>query len=246
MPLGAVTFDFWQTLVAETPEATRRNHARRVNALAAVLARAGCARPRAAVVAAYDRCGMELERCWRTNREMQPRAQVRLILDGVEPGLSDRLEAAELEAAVEGYVMPLLTFPPALMPHAAEAVQSLAERGLKLGIVSNTGRTPGAVLRRVLDGYGLLRYFSAISYSDEVGWRKPASEIFMATLGALGVPASRTLHVGDNPDADVEGARRVGMLTAHLAVGGAPAAERATVVLSGLGELSARLAGLVG
>lgn len=31
------------------------------------------------------------------------------------------------------------------------------------------GRAPGVVLRRVLERHGLLAYFSAISYSDEVG-----------------------------------------------------------------------------
>src|SRR5437773_2387337 len=83
------------------------------------------------------------------------------------------------------------------------AVRELASRGVALGIVSNTGRTPGVILRRVLERHGLLRHFKAISYSDEVGYRKPDGEIFRRTLAELGFDAGEAAHVGDNPIADV-------------------------------------------
>jgi putative hydrolase of the HAD superfamily len=72
--------------------------------------------------------------------------------------------------------------PPELTPRAAEAVRELASRGVALGIISNTGRTPGLILRRVLDRHDPLRRFTAVSYSDEVGYRKPDAEIFRRTL----------------------------------------------------------------
>ncbi len=98
-------------------------------------------------------------------------------------------------------------------------MRELAARGVSLGIVSNTGRTPGVILRRVLERHGLLGYFGAISYSDEVGFRKPEAQIFHVTLERAGVAAAEALHIGDNPDADVVGAQGVGMRAAHYTAG---------------------------
>lgn len=45
----------------------------------------------------------------------------------------------------------------------------------------------------------------------DVGWRKPAPQIFEHTLARLGVAAYRALFVGDDLRWDVEGARRSGI-----------------------------------
>jgi putative hydrolase of the HAD superfamily len=51
--------------------------------------------------------------------------------------------------------------------------------------------------------------------------RKPDARIFRAALDRLGVPAERTVMVGDNLEADIVGARRVGMRTILLTRPGA-------------------------
>ena len=104
-------------------------------------------------------------------------------------------------------------------------------------LVSNTGRTPGVVLRRILDRYGLLPYFEAFAYSDEVGFRKPDARIFSRTLETLGVEPARALHVGDNPHADVLGAQALGMRAAHYAITGHTPSPVADVVVENLAEL---------
>ena len=63
---------------------------------------------------------------------------------------------------------------------------------------------------------GIDRFFEVVSLSNELAMAKPCPEIFRHTLDALGVEPSRTLHVGDNPAADVAGAAAVGMRTAWL------------------------------
>ena len=85
----------------------------------------------------------------------------------------------------------------------------------------------------------MLRYFDtlAIAYSDEVGFRKPDARIFQRSLAALGVAPARALHVGDNPDADVLGARRLGMRTAHYAFAGASPFPVADLVVKDLADL---------
>ena len=52
-----------------------------------------------------------------------------------------------------------------------------------------------------------------MTFSSEVGWRKPAPQIFAAALDALGVEASRCAMVGDRRREDIAGARAAGMAT---------------------------------
>jgi putative hydrolase of the HAD superfamily len=72
------------------------------------------------------------------------------------------------------------------------------------------------MLRQVLERLGLARHLSILSFSDEVGLRKPHPEIFHRTLSALGVPPAEAAHIGDDVTTDVAGARGVGMRAIHL------------------------------
>lgn len=239
-PPAAVTFDFWETLVQDAPENLGRASARRVQSLGALLAGAGCDHARAAVEDAHERCyTLMTERFWTDAREPSIGDQVRLFFDCLESGLCERLDPATFAHAVDAYATPALEYPPAPMPGAVDALRALAARGIRLGIVSNTGRTPGVVLRRILERHDMLRYFdaSAIAYSDEVGFRKPDRRIFERALAALGVPPARTLHIGDNPEADVVGARGLGMRTAHYAIPGCPPSAVADHIVHDLATL---------
>ena len=242
--LKAITFDFWETLVHDSPENMREQRMLRIQALHRALALAGRALDFAAVVEAYDRSERVLiERFWSRDRDPMIAEQVRLVLETASPGVGETLTPALFEETIAGYIEPVLRLPPGLQPGAAEAVRALAARGITLGIVSNTGRTPGVVLRRVLERHDLLRHFSVVSYSDEVGYRKPDAEIFRRTLAALGIEAAQAAHVGDNPVADVRGAQGVGMRGVHYASQGKAGAPHADLVVTHLGELVDRLTG---
>jgi putative hydrolase of the HAD superfamily len=194
------------------------------------------------VVDAYDRSEHILvERFWSQDRDPAIAEQVRLVLEIASPGAGDAMTHGLFEEAVAGYIEPVLQLPPELEPRAAEAVRELASRRVALGIVSNTGRTPGVILRRVLEQHDLLRHFTAISYSDEVGYRKPDTEIFRRTLAKLGIEAGDAAHVGDNPIADVRGAQVAGMRGVHYAAAGRPGAPHADLVIADLGDLVDRL-----
>ena len=81
----------------------------------------------------------------------------------------------------------------------------LRERGLKLGLVSNTGRDLEAfVVHHRLD------VDVAVS-SGAHGKTKPHPAIFEAVLELLGVSAAEAAMVGDSPDDDIAGARALGI-----------------------------------
>ena len=172
--IKAVTFDFWETLVRDSPENLREQRALRIQALHRVLAGAGSGIGEVEVAEAYDRSERVLvERFWGRHRDPSIAEQVRLVLEMVSPGVARAMTPALFEEALAGYIEPVLHLPPELEPGAELAVSELASRGVALGIISNTGRTPGVILRRVLERHDLLRHFTAFSYSDEIGYRKP-------------------------------------------------------------------------
>ena len=84
-------------------------------------------------------------------------------------------------------------------------LEDLRQRGLKLGIVSNTGRDVDEFLK-----HHSIRVDAALS-SRVHGKVKPHPTIFQAVLDRLGVPAEGAAMVGDSPEDDVEGARALGM-----------------------------------
>ena len=214
--IRGVTFDFWQTLAEDAPENLAAQRRLRLEALHSALRWSGLEVDADQVEAGYERSqGILEERFWNRRRDPGFAEQVALVLDCVAPG-------------------------------AADAVRTLAAQGLRLGVISNTGRTPGMVLRRYLEREGLLRHFQVVTFSDEVGLRKPEAEIFRRTLAKLGpelgLEPHEVAHIGDNPEADVEGARAAGMRAVHYAVGGRPGAMHADLVVTDLASLAERLA----
>jgi putative hydrolase of the HAD superfamily len=102
---------------------------------------------------------------------------------------------------------------------ALAIVRELSRAGLRLGVVSDTGFTPGRVLPGFLSQAGLLDHFepAALAFSNEVGVPKPDPRMFRAALAGLGVGPSAAVHVGDLRRTDVAGARAAGMGTVRFA-----------------------------
>jgi HAD superfamily hydrolase (TIGR01549 family) len=98
-----------------------------------------------------------------------------------------------------------------LYPDRLETLETLRERGYLLGIISNTHWRWLEEHRRAME-----TYFDVITLSYEHGFAKPHPSIFQTTLEKLGVRADRCLHVGDDPTADIQGAREAGLKTAFV------------------------------
>jgi putative hydrolase of the HAD superfamily len=96
---------------------------------------------------------------------------------------------------------------------AATTLETLARKGYQLAMASNYDRR----LRCVTEGLPALRPIKHLVISSEVGWRKPSPRFFTAVSRTIGCQAEHTLHVGDDPANDYEGARAAGMRACLLA-----------------------------
>jgi putative hydrolase of the HAD superfamily len=213
--IGLVTLDFWQTLFADTADGLRRAHALRLGGVREILAVAGRPYAAAEVAAADARAGEAFATVWREHRDMAPDEQLRIFLGALDPALPVALDSRTVDRLARAYQEPVLTHRPQITPAAAEAVHEMRARGLALGVISNTGRTPGRVLRRLLEDAGLLPCFDVLAFSDEAGVRKPAAAIFRRVLDQVGTDPAGAVHVGDDAVTDVAGARGIGMRTIH-------------------------------
>jgi putative hydrolase of the HAD superfamily len=98
-------------------------------------------------------------------------------------------------------------------PDAASTLSALRERGLRIGLLSNT-HWPRAFHERFLERDGLAELIDARLYTSEMPFQKPHTSAFEAALRALDVDrAECAVFVGDREWDDVVGARRTGMRT---------------------------------
>jgi putative hydrolase of the HAD superfamily len=97
--------------------------------------------------------------------------------------------------------------------HAAEVLRKLQSK-YKLGIVSNFA-IPECVVK-LLETHGLDKVFNVVVVSAAVNKRKPSPEIFKQALEKLSVDATETVFVGDTVDADIKGAKDMGMKTIFI------------------------------
>jgi putative hydrolase of the HAD superfamily len=93
-------------------------------------------------------------------------------------------------------------------PDALPTLHRLREWGKVLAVVSNWD----PALPTLLTELGLAEFFAFILPSAEVGVEKPDGRIFSLALQRLGLEPQEVVHIGDQYEADVVGARAVGIM----------------------------------
>lgn len=207
-----VTFDLWQTLIFDEPELDQVRGQMRCEGLHKVLSSLGSAISLNALQEAHEKSAPQLQAIWRRNQHISTIDQIRLI---VQIASANTLDLPEDSHAVEmlqsAYIDPLFAFPPQLSEDAVATLEGMRNRVRRIGLISNTGRSPGVALRQLMEKLGILEFFHATIFSDEAGCRKPDKRIFGLAARELGTEPSNTIHIGDNPEADIWGAKQAGM-----------------------------------
>jgi putative hydrolase of the HAD superfamily len=211
--LKAIAFDLWETLITDTPEMSRAQERLRLDRMERILIESGNAATAERIEQAYRRLWHRChELYWSVDKDIDCRVQIEHFVEELQLDPKtmpiDALEDAYARAAVE--------LPPNIVAGADVVLPTLAARGFSLGLISNTGRTPGYALREILDRAGLAQHFDAMVFSNEHGACKPQPSIFETLRAALGVEYGEMMFVGDNLYVDVYGAQRLGMRGVHF------------------------------
>ena len=256
--IGAITFDFGNTLVPVSRAALEK--------VVSITADAICARwpdlERAALLQAWaeerDRQFREEVPQFREVDLAERLTRVFARLRGMPPPAADepwdqaeaerRSDPDDVTWAVEAYSRAFVDGLPA-PPGVGELLGRLA-RGRDLAILSNWPLA--ATIDRYAEAHGWAPSLRAIVVSQRVGTIKPHPAIFEAARAALGGPSPATiLHVGDDWAADIVGAAAAGWRTAWLPGltddSPLPSSERAgplepDLILASLDELESNLA----
>lgn len=210
--LAAVTLDCWQTLLVETDNAGAV--ALRTEALKQAASRTGRALRTAGATEILDTVWRRHTQKWQNHKAVGSAHMARWCLEslGLEPQELAR-EAPELERA---FAYASLHSEINALEGAQETLDFLVSAGLRCALVCDTGFSPGAVVRRLLERAGLAANLHAQIFSDEVGVPKPEPAIFNAALDALDARPGETVHVGDLKRTDVAGARDLGLRTVRI------------------------------
>ncbi|MGK2957384.1 MAG: HAD family hydrolase [Acidimicrobiales bacterium] len=165
------------------------------------------------------------------------------LIDEASKELGLDVAEAVLEEAALGHL-------DAWTPHirhyddAAPMLSALAERGIRIALLSNT-HWPRAFHEHFLERDGLAGFIDARLYSSEMSHLKPHPSVFEATLAAVGVgDPAKAVFVGDRLYDDVWGAKQVGMRGVHVANDHAPVWDvEPDAVITRLAELPAIIDG---
>jgi len=210
--LEAVTFDWWFTITnmpVQSDEFARWAKDYRLKGMDDILREAGMDISPEKLSDAYEMLSGHLKDVWDRNMDLSGEEQIALFLQYAGAGrMADGGLIARLGVPFSNAV---LDRPPALNPGVVDCLSTLKRDGYKIGVISNTGRTWGRALIGLQKKYGIQDFFDVLSFSDEIGVRKPHPAIFKKTLEGLKLPAEKVLHVGDNVLDDVSGAKSVGM-----------------------------------
>jgi putative hydrolase of the HAD superfamily len=128
---------------------------------------------------------------------------VNRVLDRVAPRLAELDRDAFFEAVYGHFAEPGVWD---LYPEVIEVVDGLHSR-FQIAVISNfDGR-----LRVILEHLGVSKFFAHVFLSSELGADKPDPEIYRRGLRLSGARPNETLHVGDDPVRDWDGASAAGL-----------------------------------
>ena len=141
-------------------------------------------------------------------RGQEEKAQVYLHYQEIVLGEAGAKASRQVLAGIMGRVRELFVGSTwALFDDVLPTLKTLKERGLVLGMLTNLSQDMDAVFTRL----GLEPYIDFAVTPGEAGADKPQPPIFLMALERARAKASEAVHVGDQYNIDIIGARGVGI-----------------------------------
>lgn len=173
-----------------------------------------------------------------TRQEIVAQETLRQVLKKIEAPAST---GAVVEAAIKIFFEPEEASWQ-LYPDTIETLKQLQSRPYRLGLYTNA--TDDLLIQRLVNRNSLRPYLSPTFSSAAWGWRKPRREGFELIAQRWGLPPEAVVVVGDELEADIQGAQNAGMAGILLAREGMTPdhpAIRPTATIHSLAELPAAL-----
>lgn len=145
----------------------------------------------------------------RISKEKLRYERLKTVFDRMELRIPDRQIHYLSEAYIEN-----LSLHTHLLPNCMETLDYLHQR-YKMHIITNGFEE---VQTRKLTNSGIAHYFDAVINSDRAGVKKPDPRIFQMALEAAGIRPESGVMIGDSLEADIQGARAVGLQALHFNV----------------------------
>jgi len=200
--ITAIGFDLFETLV--TVENLRREEA--VGRLMQSLRSSGFALADETFFPIYRTAARRfMEAAQHDGKETHNRLWVSTALQQL--GHEIQPDDPRIALAVETYFSAFVDYA-APIPGTVEMLTTLKGK-YRLGLLSNLTHAPAAL--RIIDKLGMTSFFDAVVVSGQFGYRKPHPKVFLALLDQLGTSKEQTAFVGDNLEADIHGARQMGI-----------------------------------
>jgi len=163
------------------------------------------------------------EKAWARGRQTHESASIEAIL--AEAGVDAEHDRHHLAlAAYRRFWEPHTHTDPQVRP----LWEGLHDRGLKVGVLSNTIWTR-AYHREVFQRDGVLDLLDGDVYSSEIHVVKPHREAFLAACEAVDVEPHEAVYVGDRLFEDVHGPQQVGMRAIWVPHSDIPASQQVAV-----------------
>lgn len=205
MTLKLITIDFWNTLF-DSSNGTKRNQLR-MEKLVSSIHSLGIKIESQEFEKAMQASWQYFNDIWKKDmRTPLPEETVGFFWNYF--GLQS--ENNSIEEVALGFANSILDYPPKLLPGVKEALGKLSDN-YKLAIVSDTGFSPGKVLKVLLENNEIIHFFDAFSFSDETSVSKPHPKAFSTILEQLECKPEEAIHIGDIERTDIVGAKKIGM-----------------------------------
>lgn len=205
MALKVITIDFWNTLF-DSSNATERNKYRN-QAIYKTIQELGIEITEKQIKDGISASWAHFNENWIKNmRTPLPRETVEFFWNYLKIPHNDE----SIDKIVRLFETIILDFPPKLMEGSGQVLEILSQK-FKLGLISDTGFTPGRILKLVMQKNEILDFFDEFSFSDETGVAKPHPEAYLKILKHFDCPPQEAIHIGDIEQTDIEGAIRLGM-----------------------------------
>ena len=172
-----ITFDLWQTLIIDQQDWGKIRSELRINSCYETLRENHISVELDQIVYAYKQTYEECDRIRKNGLDISFRDQVLMYLSFIKDGIHEELSESSVRKIINDYGYAFYEAPPVLANGALDILEYAQSKQLKIGLISNSGMTPGIIVKAYLEQLGILEFFHAMVFSDELLIRKVAESI---------------------------------------------------------------------